>query len=103
MTPQDWIREQLRRWRQDLINLSRTNRLLYFKATKSTLQILEPPAIDLLPGLTSAGLSIFEPPDKNSDSDDLSPPSEPGAPAPPHRALRPREVLTDAADRTRLL
>ncbi|HXN58779.1 MAG TPA: DUF4011 domain-containing protein, partial [Candidatus Angelobacter sp.] len=103
MTPQDWIREQLRRWRQDLINLSRANRLLYFKATKSTLEVLEPPATELLRGLTSAGLSIFEPPDKNSDSDVLSAPSEPSTPAQLHRALRPREIRTDATDRTRLL
>ncbi|HEV3075171.1 MAG TPA: DUF4011 domain-containing protein, partial [Thermoanaerobaculia bacterium] len=103
MKPEDWIREQLRRWRQDLINLSRTNRLLYFKATKSTLDILEPPATELLQGLTGAGLSIFEPLDRKSDSGDLSAPSESGAPALPHRPLRPREILTDAADRKRLL
>jgi hypothetical protein len=41
MTPEDWVREQLRHWRQDLINLSRTNRLLYFKATKSAPDILD--------------------------------------------------------------
>src|SRR5579864_1578672 len=103
MTPEDWIREQLRQWRQDLINLSRTNRLLYFKATKSTLDILAPSPTELLQGLTGAGLSIFEPPDRKSDSGDLSAPSESGAPALPHRPLRPREILTDAADRKRLL
>ena len=52
MTPEDLIREQLRRWQQDLINLNRTNRLFYFKATKPTLDILEPPATELLQGLT---------------------------------------------------
>jgi hypothetical protein len=103
MTPEEWIREQLRQWRKDLINLSRTNRLLYFKPTKATLDILEPPPTELLQGLPGAGLSIFEPPDKNSDSDELSAPSEPIAPASAPRALRPREALTDAADRKRLL
>jgi len=44
MTPAERIREQLQHCRQDLINLNRTNRLLYFKATKSTLEILEPAA-----------------------------------------------------------
>jgi hypothetical protein len=102
MTPQDWIREQLRHWRQDLINLSRTNRLLYFKPTKATLGIVEPAATEVLQGLTGAGLSIFEPPEKK-DRSDLPALSEADVPAPPPRALRPREVRTDAADRTRLL
>lgn len=99
MTPAERIREQLQHWRQDLINLSRTNRLLYFKATKSTLEILEPAATELLRGLAGAGLPIFEPPDNSADH---FPDAETNSDEPP-RELRAREILSNASDRSQLL
>lgn len=58
------VLEQLARWREDLINLSRTNRLVYFRRTKtSTLEIRSPLAGELLSRLSSTrGVRIWEPP-----------------------------------------
>jgi len=102
MTPAERIREQLQHRRQDLINLNRTNRLLYFRATKSTLEVLEPAATELLRGLAGMSLAIFEPPDKKHDSADLVPPGETTEVEPP-RELRDKEILINAVDRSQLL
>jgi len=37
------LRLQLKKWRDDLINLSRTNRLLYFRHTKTASLEIERP------------------------------------------------------------
>src|SRR2546422_9803675 len=45
----DRVRDQINAWREDLINLNRNNRLLYFRKTKSsTLEVRQPSASDLL-------------------------------------------------------
>ncbi len=43
----DRVREQVRKWRKDLINLSRRNRLIYYKPTSSSLEILRPGMMDV--------------------------------------------------------
>jgi hypothetical protein len=63
-------REQLHKWREELINLSRTNRLLYYRPTKSsTLEILAPDPGAILRRLVGPGGSwrFFEPPDPTSE------------------------------------
>lgn len=100
MVVNERIREQLQTWRQDLINLSRTNRLLYFKGSKSTLEILEPAVTDLLQGLAGAGLPFFEPPDEKALSSDPDESSPEGVAQAPGHELRPKEILTNASTRT---
>lgn len=63
-------REQLHKWREELINLSRTNRLLYYRPTKSsTLEILAPDPGMILRRLGTPGGSwrFFEPPEPTSE------------------------------------
>lgn len=56
---------QLEAWREDLINLSHTNRLLYFRKTKSsTLELRLPGASELLARLSNVRpLTFWEPPE----------------------------------------
>lgn len=62
---------QIQAWRADLINLARTNRLLYFKPTRvTTLEILEPEALGLVKALLEAsdkGLRIRHSPTEPED------------------------------------
>lgn len=62
----DRVAEQVEQWRDDLVNLTRQNKLLYFKHTKSSsLEIEQPSGVDVLrvldgrPGL----LEFYEPED----------------------------------------
>ena len=106
MTLVDRMREQLRGWRQDLINLGRRNRLLHFRSTRSTLEIVEPGAAELLAGLTrKAVFRLFEPPEEvgeTSASEEPAPVPEAPAAGELPGALR-RLIRTDVADRKRLL
>src|SRR2546422_6088401 len=66
---EDRVLVQINAWREDLINLNRNNRLLYFRKTKSsTLEVLRPVASELLSCLSNVGkgITFWEPPD---DSD----------------------------------
>lgn len=66
--------EQIRHWRDQLINLTRRNRLLYFKPTKaSTLLVMEPALPDVvrrLDGDPRSGWSFFSPPELAEDEQD---------------------------------
>ena len=80
--PPGLVQDHLRRWREDLIDLSKRNRLLYFKHLRSGSLEFEQDARTLLDGLggrgASAGWGFHIPPD---------PPDEPGLldpPDPPH-------------------
>lgn len=67
------VLQQLARWRQDLINLSRSNRLVYFRHTKtSTIEIKNPVLGSLLSRLSSTrGIAFWEaPPELHLDMDD---------------------------------
>lgn len=69
------VREQLARWRDEVINLARSNRLLYFRHLKtSTLEITAPGHSHLVEGLGGKGLAIHVPPDPDDDSADPAPP-----------------------------
>jgi len=60
------VLDQINAWREDLINLNRNNRLLYFRKTKSsTLELRQPTASDLLGRLSNGtrGVTFWEPPD----------------------------------------
>ena len=63
---EDKLLQQLKKWRDDLVNLSRTNRLLYFRHTKTTSLEIEAPASDLirerLKGSASSNFWGFYPP-----------------------------------------
>jgi len=76
--------EQVRQWRDELINLARGNRLLYFRHTKSsTLEITVEPdeAAAVVRELLEGGSwRFFIPPDpdpEEEDSEDVSPPPVP--------------------------
>jgi hypothetical protein len=55
--------DQIHAWREDLINLNRNNRLLYFRKTKSsTLELLQPSVGELLARLSNGtGITFWEP------------------------------------------
>jgi hypothetical protein len=63
------VLDQINAWREDLINLNRNNRLLYFRKTKSsTLELRQPMASELLVRLSnSRGVAFWEPPDDRSE------------------------------------
>lgn len=64
------VLNQINSWREDLINLNRNNRLLYFRKTKSsTLELREPTASDLLDRLSNGArvVRFWEPPDDIED------------------------------------
>lgn len=61
-------RDQITHWRQELINLSRTSRLVYFKHTRSaSLELVSPTPVVVLNALGRSGransLQFFYPPD----------------------------------------
>ena len=65
-------REQVKRWREELINLSRTNRLVNFKHTRSTsLEIAAPAPTTVLARLgesgRDAGWQFFFPPEDGEE------------------------------------
>ena len=63
---------QLTTWRDELVNLTKRNRLLYFKHTKSSsLEIVEPAAESVFRGLPRSW-AFFRPPDREVEIDDLS-------------------------------
>src|SRR5437899_5850422 len=108
MKPGERISQQLQRWRTDLINLNRANRLLYFHSTRSNLEILEPDPLELIRRLTEAtatGLPFHEPPESPSENDrEID--AEKERPAALRRKpdqKRPPEILTSTAERPQLL
>ncbi len=93
------MREQVRRWREDLISLTRRNRLLYFQHTKtSTLEILEPGPSAIMAGLPESGKRgwRFCLPPESEEPDEL----DAGPKPPPKR--KPDELLTTKDDRESL-
>jgi transcription elongation GreA/GreB family factor/very-short-patch-repair endonuclease len=85
----DRLRAQLGRWREDLIDLSRRNRLLWFRPTRATTFELRQPGLRDIHQRTMAGESwgFFLPPDPAAPRSD-QPPSEP----------RADELVTDKSD-----
>ena len=63
------LETQVRRWRDDLINLTRVNRLLYYRPTRSASIGIVAPAIDRIFTVLDAGrhLSFWEPPAELTD------------------------------------
>ncbi len=82
------LRQQLKKWRDDLVNLSRTNRLLYFRHTKTASLKIESPGSDAIASRLNGSPSsnfwtfYFPPP----------PPEDPKVPA-PEPTPRPGELL----------
>jgi hypothetical protein len=85
------LHQQLQKWRDDLINLSRSNRLLYFRHTKtSSLEIGRPGSAEALQRLNASGTSNFwkfhlpNDPEDQPNGDDVSPSTfeQGGAPGP---------------------
>ena len=70
----DRVLTQINSWREDLINLNRNNRLLYFRKTKSsTLELRQPIATELLGRLaTNRGVAFWEPPEDLVEEDQNS-------------------------------
>jgi len=66
------ILDRIAAWREDLINLNRNNRLLYFRKTKSsTLELRHPSASDLLMWIANGKPATFwEPPKENVEISD---------------------------------
>ena len=84
--PEDRVREQIRRWRDELINLSRNNRLLYFRHAKaSTIEIQSPEMATVVDTLEQGGRWAFYEPS----------PEESKPPAPPARS---DELVTNKTD-----
>ena len=120
---------QINSWREDLINLNRNNRLLYFRKTKSStleLRLTSAGASELLGRLSNGrGVTFWEPPDdvvedadearpeRNDEATALFENTEPSGdefnrgrrPARRTRgpALRADEILCDVAGRQALL
>jgi len=91
--PNPRVVEQLHQWRDDLINLTKTNRLLYFRPNRtSTIEILEPGPVEVFDRLLEprhGGWGFFVPPDAVTEE----------APAPRLvRARRTSELQTDKTD-----
>src|ERR1700687_4275 len=85
------LRTQISRWRDDLIDLSKRNRLLWFRATASTTFELRQPDLRTIHTRTMGGGSwgFYLPPDP------AEPPQEPPRAAP---LPRPDELVTDKRD-----
>jgi hypothetical protein len=85
------LRGQLSRWREELIDLSRRNRLLWFRATRATTFELRQPDLGAIHAATMAGgsLTFFMPPDP------AKPPSDPSRAVP---TAGPHELVTDKSD-----
>ncbi|MBI4728048.1 MAG: DUF3320 domain-containing protein [Acidobacteria bacterium] len=89
------VREQVRRWRDELINLSRLNRLLYFRPTKtSTLEIEAPSPAKIL--------AAFEGPSARGWRFHIPPVVEAGQSAEAPR-LQANELLTSKPDEASLM
>lgn len=72
LNPRERVLRQIAAWREDLINLTRSNRLLHYKATKSSsFEILEPSfdeVLERLLGLAPESWSFFAP-EQDEDED----------------------------------
>ncbi len=86
------LRGQLSRWREDLIDLSRRNRLLWFRPTRATTFELRQPGLGTIQARTMAGGSwgFFMPPDPAAPPD-----PDPPTPAP---TPGPDDLVTDKSD-----
>lgn len=91
------LRQQLKKWRDDLVNLSRTNRLLYFRHTNTASLEIESPGSDAIasrlngPPSSNFWTFYFPPP----------PPEDPKIPA-PEPSPRPGELLVKDKSATEL-
>ena len=95
MTNLDRVRAQVRRWRDDLINLSRRNRVLYYRPTPAASLLIERPDLDLVVKtlLNRGSWEFYLPPDlpqpkpgeKRVDPLEVQPP-------------RPSELVTHRSD-----
>src|SRR5689334_12134780 len=76
-TPEERVREQLARWRDDLLDLTGRNRLLRFRHTKTaSLELASPDPQAILDRLLdgrSREWTIHIPPDEEQAADDLDP------------------------------
>lgn len=82
-TTEDRLHLQLAKWREELINLGRINRLLYFRHTKSaSLEIVQPGPAVILERLQGSGATavwdFFLPDPPDEDVDVTIPPPSPG-------------------------
>ena len=82
------LSRQLRRWREDLIDLSKHNRLLWFRPTRATTFELREPELSHLYLRTMSGQAwrFFRPPDLGE------------VPADPPRQREQDELVTDKTD-----
>ncbi len=85
------LKLQIETWQKELVNLTRRNRLLYFKHTKSaTLEITAPHADTVWKTLLNGGWHFYSPPEPKSGSDDTE-----LADVRPARGPKPDELVTD--------
>lgn len=83
--------QQIDTWQKELVNLTRRNRLLYFKHTKSaTLEIASPHVDTVWKGL-SGGWEFYVPPEDKRDEEDEADGTRPE----PARGRHPNELVTD--------
>lgn len=95
---QQRLEQQLKKWRDDLINLSRTNRLLYFRHTKSASLELE------IPPSSQSVFERLEGGGRNAHWEfQLPADTKPGEPPPPPPLLRAGEIRVKDKSRTELL
>lgn len=68
------VLQQIQRWREELVDLTRNNRLLYFRHTKTrTLEIESPQSTQVVEGLHGSGWRFYFPSDDDTDDADPAP------------------------------
>lgn len=91
----DRVVEQVRHWRDELLNLTRRDRVLYYRATKTASLLVESPSvtevIDRLRSARSAGWHFFIPPEPDEDE-------ELEEPTPFEQLRKSSELLTHKGD-----
>lgn len=89
------VRRRIQDWAKRLIDLSRRNRLLYYRPTKrTTLRLVAPDAIEIAETLLAEGSwRFYEPPDEDAGG-----PAGSVSEALSLKALRPRELVTHHID-----
>ncbi|MBN1591727.1 MAG: DUF4011 domain-containing protein [Candidatus Coatesbacteria bacterium] len=78
--PDNLVLEKIENWKENLIDLSRRNRLLYFREARSTLRIEEPGCLEIFSRLVDkeSPWHLWEPPPKPKDIDNAdAPPNKP--------------------------
>lgn len=94
------VRRRIQDWAKRLIDLSRRNRLLYYRPTKrTTLRLVAPDAIEIAETLLAEGSwRFYEPPDEDAGG-----PVGSVSEALSLKSPRPRELVTHHADRKELV